>query len=182
MDGILESMDKSSLTEEQILEVKSKMKEMDKKLKEMNKPKTITISSYDHKKIKKYCSSLNLNIGDWVTSILLEKIEDDNCIIRDKFDDEDYVEHLERKSNELIQKYKYKKRDVMFKTNKILVNKNFEFVGYSSLDANPIYGCDNSLNFKLLLDENSIEYKSVSKSEIGNGIYYNLDLEVEILN
>jgi len=70
----------------------------------------------------------------------------------------------------------------MFKTNKILVNKNFEFVGYSSLDANPIYGCDNSLNFKLLLDENSIEYKSVSKSEIGNGIYYNLDLEVEILN
>jgi len=30
MDGILESMDKSSLTEEQILEVKSKMKEMDK--------------------------------------------------------------------------------------------------------------------------------------------------------
>jgi hypothetical protein len=69
-------------TEQDLLLLKEKVKEIEKKIKENNKPKTITISGNAHNTIKRFCTSLNFNIGDWCEKILLKEIEDNDCILR----------------------------------------------------------------------------------------------------
>jgi len=176
MDGLLNNLDNYDITEEEIVEMKEKMKQMDAKLKEKNKPKTITVSAQTHSAIKKYCISMNLNIGDWVTKILLEKIEEHNCT--EEFEQEDYVD-IETK--EIIDRYVNSKNlKNLYKTDKLIFHKDFAFKGYSSLDGKPVYNCDFK-NVSTLLNEYDVECVMASKREVGNGIYHNLDLEVELL-
>jgi hypothetical protein len=176
MDGLIQNLDNYDINEEEILEMKEKMKLMDKKLKEKNKHKTITISGYDHTKIKNYCISLDINIGDWVSKILLEKIESERCT--EEFEQEEFQE-IEKK--EIIERYiNSKNLKNLLKTDKIIFNNQFEFKGYSSLDGKPIYQCDTK-GVKELLNSFDVDYVLASKREVGNGIYHNLDLEVELL-
>lgn len=176
MDGLLNNLDNYDITEEEILEMKEKMKEMDRKLKEKNKPKTITVSAQTHSSIKRYCKSMDLNIGDWVTKVVIDKIEAEKCT--EEFDNEEYVEIEEK---EIIDRYKEsKKYKSLYKTDKLIFHKKFAFKGYSSLDGKPVYECDFK-NVSTLLNEYNVGCNLASNREIGNGIYHNLDLEVELL-
>ncbi len=78
INELLELVDKSEVTDADISIFKSSMKEVEKVLKEKNKPKTITISGYSHKIVKDYCLENNLNMGEWVSSILVSEIEKSN--------------------------------------------------------------------------------------------------------
>ena len=58
----------------QILELKNELKNLDLKIKEKIKLKTISITENTHNKIKEYCTGLNKNIGDWSEEILLKEV------------------------------------------------------------------------------------------------------------
>jgi hypothetical protein len=176
MDGLLNNLDNYDITEEEILEMKEKMKEMYRKLKEKNKPKTITISAQTHSSIKKYCNSMDLNIGDWVTKVLINEINEERCT--EEFEQEDYVK---TETKEILERYEAsKKYKSLYKTDKLIFHKKFAFKGYSSLDGKPVYECDFK-NVLTLLYEYDVDCVVANKREIGNGIYHNLDLEVELL-
>lgn len=178
MDGIINSLESCDMSEQEILDMKAKMKAMDKKLKEKNKPKTITVSSQTHNKIKNYCVVMNLNIGEWVTETLLEKIENDRCF--ETVDDAD--EFRKEQTEEINERYLSERWGTLYKTSKIVMNKNFKFVGYSSLDALPIYEVKElTKNIKEMLELTEIKIDLVSKRQISPGIYHNLDLEIEII-
>jgi hypothetical protein len=178
MDGIINSLENCDMTEQEILDMKSKMKAMDKKLKEKNKPKTITVSAQTHNTIKNYCNVMNYNIGEWTTSVLLEKINDDKCI--DVVDDSD--ELREEQIEEINERYLSERWGNLYKTSKIVMNKNFKFVGYSSLDALPIYEVKSLTdNIKEILVSSDIKIDLINKRQISPGIYHNLDLEIEII-
>jgi len=70
--------DISQLEDEQIIKLRDKLKEIDVKLKEKAKPKTITISVEAHNIIKEYCSKLNESIGEWSEKILVDNIKCNN--------------------------------------------------------------------------------------------------------
>jgi ribosome-associated translation inhibitor RaiA len=63
------------LSEHQIDNIKDKLKEFEKKFNKKFKPKTITISSPVHDKVKKYCVENNLKVCEWVEDILLKNIK-----------------------------------------------------------------------------------------------------------
>jgi hypothetical protein len=131
-------------TEKDLLLLKEKVKQIEKKIKENNKPKTITISGNAHNTIKRFCSTLNLNIGDWCEKILLKEIEDNDCIIR--VDEQDTVElnDIEEKvKDSKLLKDKYIKEaqrsKYLIKSNKIIFSDQLKFNGYSRTDGLPIY-------------------------------------------
>ena len=64
-----------NLNDNQILELKNKLKEIENKLKEKSKPKTITISGEAHNVIKEYCINNNYTIGEWVEKSLLSQVQ-----------------------------------------------------------------------------------------------------------
>jgi len=178
MDGIISSLESCDMSEQEILDMKSKMKEMDKKLKEKNKPKTITVSAQTHNTIKNYCNVMNYNIGEWTTSVLLEKIKDDKCV--EVVDDSD--EFREEQIEEINERYLSERYGTLYKTTKLIMNKNFKFVGYSSLDALPIYEIKSLTdNIKEVLVSSDTKIDLVDKRQISKGIYHNLDLEIEII-
>lgn len=93
------------LDEENLLTLKEQVKLLEKKIKEKNKPKTITISGETHNKIKNFCNSINMNIGDWVSKTVIDAIDDYinkyNCIITDEeIDDKKILQ--EKYSNVII--------------------------------------------------------------------------------
>ncbi len=67
-DQIISLQNKLSKLEDAVLKKKSKVKKI----------KTITISFETHSRIKKHCAKNSINIGEWVESVLLEKIESGN--------------------------------------------------------------------------------------------------------
>lgn len=162
-------------------ELKRKLKELNKKIKEKNKPKTITISTNTHDKIKSYCSAFNLNIGKWVEEVLLERINE-KCVY---MGDMTFEEIQEKETEEIKRNYikeLNKDRDLI-KTSKILINKDLEFFGYSIVDALPIYNILSNNNIiRRKLTEKGITFSNVLfGSESSPFINYNENLDVEIL-
>lgn len=145
-------------TEKDLLLLKEKVKEIEKKIRENNKPKTITISGTTHNTIKRFCGALNLNIGEWSEKVLLKEIEDNNCvIIVDEHDSATSYEDRILKDAENI-KDKYIKEEVrtkyLIKSNKLIFSNQLKFNGYSRIDGQPIYEFtgDDMTHFKMSND------------------------------
>jgi predicted HicB family RNase H-like nuclease len=66
---------KMDFSEEEIKILKKKA--LDLKKSKQKKVKTITISSEIHSKIKKYCASNGVKIGEWVEQVLYKGINED---------------------------------------------------------------------------------------------------------
>ena len=122
--------DCESLDDDQVLSLKDRIKMFESRLKDKIKPKTITISSSVHNKIKKYCSDFGLKIGDWVEETLLKELAN-----------LPYTAHDEEKEKEEIVKryYESKKTNKLLKSDKLILLPNFKFKGYSQIDFKPIY-------------------------------------------
>ncbi len=163
-------------TEEDLIEMKRKVKQMEKELREKNKPKTITIPGKTHSTIKKYCSELNLNIGEWASQVLLREIENDSCVI--KLDD-DYDTRTKKLAEEIKQKYNVKRS--AFKLDKIFIHKDLKSLGYSRVDAYPIYEYtgDNINEFTEKYKENILNIFNLDNDDISE-IPLNEDLDVVI--
>lgn len=179
--NLLQDISNTDLTEDDIENLRKKMKLVDKTLKEKKKPKTITISGECHNKIKNYCSSLGLNIGDWVAQVLLKEIKDGSCIIVENGTDKEITEKRKSEISDNYIKSKSRKRNLI-KSNKILFNKDFTFVGYSMVDSLPIYEV---LNIEVLTGDNmyskGVNYTILpSDKEVSKGILSNMNLEVEV--
>lgn len=124
------------LTLEDVASMKKKLKDLEKKVKQNQKPKTITISSKSHNVIKNYCKIFNLNIGDWTEKILLQEIKSNDCIIKDGLT----YEEVQEKEIETISK-KYSKTVLLnlYKFNKLILHKDFQYKGVSVIDGYNIY-------------------------------------------
>ena len=135
MESKIDSID--DMNDEQILKLKERLKSIDLKLKDKIKPKTITISGSVHNKIKNHCSNFNFKIGDWVESVLLKEISQCPVEFLNKDQYEDSVE-VDKKA--IVERY-YESNHVrkMIKTDKIVANPLFRFMGYSRLDNKPVY-------------------------------------------
>lgn len=93
------------LDEENLLTLKEQVKLLEKKIREKNKPKTITISGETHNKIKNFCNSININIGDWVSKTVIDAIDDYinkyDCILNSEEEIDD-KKVLQEKYSDLI--------------------------------------------------------------------------------
>lgn len=145
-------------TEKDLLLLKEKVKEIEKKIKENNKPKTITISGSAHNTIKRFCTSLNFNIGDWCEKILLKEIEDNNCVIlvEDHDSTKSYEDIIKEDSEALKDKYikEVNRPKVTIKANKLILSSQLKFNGYSRIDGLPIYEFtgEDMTHFKMVND------------------------------
>ncbi len=179
MNDIFEN-DVDDINEEEVLRLKSKVKEMEKRLREKNKPKTITISGSDHAKIKAFCSSLNLNIGDWVSRTLLKEILENSCIIVDKSSNDE--QKNEREIGEIKDRYfnSLTRKIYLLKSNKIITNKDFIFMGYSIIDGRAIYEFTGDMNLLRLthdFDSMGLKFNNSSREELSKYIFSNEELE-----
>ena len=163
-------IDVENISEVDLNNIKNQLKQVEKKVKEKKKPKTITISGDTHGKIKKYCNLFNLNIGEFTEKVLLEELERNKCFEKDERDLEDIKKE---EMSEIEKRYidnKLKSR-TLIKSNKLLFSKYLEFYGYSITDGLPIYEIIeiNSKFFNDLhrnvLKENNIEIELVNKRE-----------------
>ena len=145
LSEILHGIENTDINEKQVSDLRSKMKEIEKKLKTKLKPKTITISSSDHDVIKTYCTYLKLNIGDWVSKTLLTEIKENSAIIYEEGTEE---EILEKTKNEITKRYFDSKviKSICIKTDKLVVGSGFNFLGYCITDHKPIYECTRKLD------------------------------------
>ena len=150
-------------TEKDLLLLKEKVKQIEKKIKENNKPKTITISGSTHNTIKRFCTSLNLNIGDWCEKILLKEIEDNDCILRvNEMDTVELNDTEEKERDSKILKDKYIKEaqrpKYLIKANKLILSTQLKFNGYSRIDGQPIYEFtgEDMNHFKMVNDFDSL--------------------------
>lgn len=150
-------------TEKDLLLLKEKVKEIEKKIRENNKPKTITISGNVHNKIKKFCGALNLNIGEWSEKVLLKEIEDNNCvIILEDFDSgKSYEDRIKEDSEILKDKYIKEKQNpkYLIKSNKLILSDQLKFNGYSRIDGLPIYEFtgEDMTHFKMVNDFDKLD-------------------------
>lgn len=177
IESILNNIEKLDINEDDLQDLKLKMKNLEKKIKEQNKPKTITISGKDHATIKKYCTIFNLNIGDWATKTLLEKIESDNCIISEDIDSK---ELFKRDSEALIEKYK-PLTGTIIKTDFFLNGKDFNLLGYSKLDGKNIYILtDDYVKIFADLKSRDVSFELSRSSEVSTEIIPDTDKEIKI--
>jgi hypothetical protein len=173
--------DCDGLDEEQILSLKEKIKNFENKLKDKVKPKTITISSVVHNKIKNYCSTFGLKIGDWVEETLLDALD---CTDKKGRKVQTHEEWLEEGKEELMRKWKeYQKINKLIKTDYLILKPKFKFKGFSFLDHKPMYdylGTDKELQHDLETIKCKI-YLTTDKRELDNLIYLNefADMPVE---
>lgn len=150
-------------TEKDLLLLKEKVKQIEKKIKENNKPKTITISGSTHNTIKRFCSTLNLNIGDWCEKVLLKEIEDNDCIIINEQDTVELndIEEKERDSKILKDKYikESQRTKYLIKSNKLIFSDQLKFNGYSRTDGLPIYEFtgEDMTHFKMVNDFDKLD-------------------------
>jgi hypothetical protein len=149
----------------ELITLKEKVKSIEKSIKESNRPKTITISGKSHNKIKNFCNTLNLSIGDWCEKTLLKEIKDNFCVI----DDEDYDE-----VDDITKKWldEHSRNRNLIKYNKHLIGDEFKFVGYSLVDGDLIYEYigDDFLYTTLInnFDELGIKISKASEIEVSN--------------
>jgi hypothetical protein len=130
VNKLVSSISNLDIDEENIKGLEKAIDDLKKKVKERNKPKTITISGKDHSIIKKFCIELNLNIGEWTSKVLLSEIRKHDCFIVDDKDIE-----IEK---EILNKYS-KLNGVLYKLTKIVTDHQFVLRGYSFVDGLPIY-------------------------------------------
>jgi hypothetical protein len=179
IESVLESCD--GLDDEQILLLKEKIKNFENKLKDKVKPKTITISSVVHNKIKNYCNTFGLKIGDWVEETLLNALD---CTDKKPLKPQTQEEWLEESREELLRKWRESQKiNKLIKTDFLILKPKFKFKGFSILDHKPMYdylGTDKELQ----LDLESIKckvYLTTDKRELDNLTYLNefADMPVE---
>jgi hypothetical protein len=147
---------------ELLLLLKEKVKSIEKKIKESNKPKTITISGKTHNEIKKFCTTLNFSIGEWCEKILLNEIKNNSCIIYDDYDEKDLIS---KKWIEEADRKKY-----LIKYNKHILSNEFKFIGYSITDGYLVYEyIGKDMTFTMLnnnFDELGIKIGVVKEDEL----------------
>lgn len=125
--------DCDGLDDEQVSFLKDRIKTFENRLKDKIKPKTITISSTVHNKIKRYCTEFGLKIGDWVEETLLKEL---TVLPYSKTTEED----IKKEKEDIIKRYyEYKKTNKLLKSDKLIFFPNFKFIGYSKIDFMPIY-------------------------------------------
>jgi hypothetical protein len=169
------------LDEEQIISIKEKIKTFESKLKDKIKPKTITISSLVHNKIKNYCNTFGLKIGDWVEETLLNALD---CSDKKSTKKQTEEEWLEESKDELLKKWReYQKINKLIKTEYLILKPKFKFKGFSIVDHKPLYdylGTDKELEKDLETIKCKI-YLTIDKRELNNVTYLNkfADLPVE---
>jgi len=175
------SINLNDIDEDYLNEVKEKLKKVERKLKEKNKPKTITISGKSHESIKKHCSLFNYNIGEWCEKVLLNEIKKNNCIIKDERDYKDIQKEEMSKIEEKYTNEELRKR-TLIKSNKLLLSKDIKFHGYSILDGLPIYEILTDIQKfmiknKEIIENNNVEIKISNNKEISKGILNNDKIE-----
>jgi hypothetical protein len=169
------TIDVENISEVDLNNIKNQLKEVEKKVKEKKKPKTITIPGDSHAKIKKHCSLFNLNIGEFTEKVLLEEIERNKCIEEDERDLKDIQEE---EMSEIEKRYINEELKIrtLIKSNKLILSKDLKFSGYSYIDGNPVYEVlNNNFNqfqnkYNDYLNENNVELRLVKKSEISKNI------------
>ena len=182
-DNLFSTINCDVLNENDVSMLKEKVKEIEEKVKENNKPKTITISGKVHTSIKTYCKNMNLNIGDWCSSLLTEQIEKDNCIIDDVEKDSDEVREGEilEISNRFLDEINRDK--ILLKSDVLLLHKNLTFKGYSQYDGKPIYEKIGDVNLGDIIEyyesisEKVIDIQLVKQVEISKTIKHNTKIE-----
>jgi len=185
--------DCDGLDDDQIIALKDKIKNFEAKLKDKVKPKTITISSSVHNKIKKYCNDFNLKIGDWVEDTLLKALDCTDTQIKQKYstyeeyveaakDDlmkkwkeyQTYEEYVEAAKDDLMKKWKeYQKINKLIKSDNLILKPKFKFKGFSFIDHKPMYdylGTDAQLQKEIETIKCKI-YLTTNVQELSNPIY-----------
>jgi len=139
------------LDEDQVANLKDKLKEFENRLREKIKPKTITISNSVHTKMKNHCALYNIKIGDWVEKVILDEIK------RSPWR-KSTTEDIELEKKNIMQRY-FKSREVnrLVKSEKLIMLPKFKFLGYSATDNKPVY------NFT----GNTEEYNDAKNFKIG---------------
>ena len=125
--------DCDGLDDDQVLALKDKIKNFEAKLKDKVKPKTITISSSVHNKIKRHCSIFNLKIGDWVEELVLRELNNLPIKPYTKEDEEN------EKKDILVRYLKSRETNKLMKSEKLILLPKFKFIGYSQVDFKPLY-------------------------------------------
>jgi hypothetical protein len=168
------TIDVENISESALNSIKDQLKRVERKVKEKNKPKTITISGESHSKIKKHCSLFNLNIGEWTEKVLIEELNKSNCIEKDERDYKDIQKEEMSKIEEKYINEELRKR-TLIKSNKLLLSKDLKFYGYSILDGLPIYEITNKVDlfkeeFLDYLKEGGVEISLTDKKEATKNI------------
>ena len=164
--------DCDGLDDDQIIALKDKIKNFESKLKDKVKPKTITISSSVHNKIKKYCNDFNLKIGDWVEDTLLKALDCTDNQIKQKYST--YEEYLDASKEDLMKKWKeYQKINKLIKSDNLILKQQFKFKGFSFIDHKPMYDyLGNDLQLQKDLETIQCKvYLTTNKEELSNPIY-----------
>jgi hypothetical protein len=173
--------DCDGLDDDQIIALKDKIKNFESKLKDKVKPKTITISSSVHNKIKKYCNDFNLKIGDWVEDTLLKALDCTDNQIKQKYST--YEEYVDASKKDLIKKWKeYQKINKLIKSDNLILKEKFKFKGFSFIDHKPMYdylGTDAQLQKELETIKCKI-YLTTNTQELSNPIYIDKFAEMPV--
>lgn len=160
IDNLIKDVNTTDMSDGDISLLRDKMKEVERILKDKSKPKTITISGDSHKAVKEYCNINNINIGEWVSSVLLEKIEN----IKKEIPFYDFKNHYIERNYELVKNInilenciinttpeleserilkKYlkvsKEKNMYIKLNLFIDNDIFNLLGYDMVDGLPIF-------------------------------------------
>jgi hypothetical protein len=181
MESVRDLLSENIETLEDVAKIKERVKLIEKKIKQNNKPKTITISGKTHKLIKDHCAHYDLNLGSFVEDIILDKLKGDDPII---IDDRDGEEILEETTENIINDYKKEilRNKDLIKSDRLIIREGFTFKGYSKADSLPIYEFNSGL-YESFDDMKMSEYfidrsiKIVTEREISKGILYNNDIE-----
>jgi len=174
--------------EEELIRLKSEVKNLKSKIKESKKPKTITISNDVHSKLKRYCTLLNINIGDYIEKLILNEL--DTIIYDEKSYEDIYEENLSNCVGKFNKNVDSNKNFRYLKTDSFILHSLLEFVGNSVADGKPIYKIKNEeclsniSDFRTLvegdLELNNLNYEFVKYNEISKNIK-NYDFDITIL-
>lgn len=173
-----------NIDEKDIQMFESTLKTLKKKIKEKNKPKTITISGSVHDKVKKYCNHLNLNIGDFTESVLIKEMKGNECLI---FDEREYQEIKDEEVKKLesnwFETINSNRNLIYVKSDLLVLSKLFKFMGYSYVDGKPIYQIEeNTLEKIRNIGYNEDYFKLVRYDEICTTISrHNTDDDILII-
>jgi len=168
-----------NIEENDLVNLKSRIKEVEKKIKEKNKPKTITISGDIHTKLKKYCTTFNLNIGELTERLIIDELKKNDCVIIDDREEKEVKEDIEKEISDRWIK-EMTRNKCLIKSNVLLSSKSLRFCGYSIIDGKPIYefiGEDmNHFKIENNFDEMGVVFNIVNKVEISKGILFNEEI------
>ena len=157
----LENLVETDMTLEEIIEVSTKIKDIEKKLKTKQKKQKISISKIIYLRAEKLSKNLGVNTIEWIEKSILEQIN--SAIV--KIDD--YDSFIEEEKQNLIDRYKSIKQDLV-KTDKYVQAKEIEFNGHSVVDGDPIYEIKNKDLIKKL--NKVVKMKVADNSEISKTI------------